>query len=808
MEKIKIENLMFTYPEKEIPVINNLSMTINSGEFVIICGKSGCGKSTLLRQLKPLIAPCGKIKGEIEFDGKNIYDLTQRQQTEKIGFVMQNPENQIVCDKVWHELAFGLEGLGYSNTEIRARVAEMAAFFGVQDWYYKNISELSGGQKQLLNLASVMVMQPSVLILDEPTSQLDPIAAHNFLDTVSKINRELGTTIIMSEHRLEEALPLADRVIVMDEGNIIADGNVETVGDALRELNSEMMLALPTPMRVYYSLKNNYSVPITIREGREWLSKMPISREIVTSSNDGFGNNCVLKVKDLWFGYEKNAPDILKGLSFEVRQGELYAIVGGNGAGKTTALSAIMGINKPCRGKVEIESGKKIAALPQNPQSLFVKNTVLLDLWEMLENAKATQLEKERRIQEVIKLCELESVLDSHPYDLSGGEQQRAALAKVLLCVPDIILLDEPTKGLDAHFKQKLAKILKTLQQGGTTIVMVSHDTEFCAKYAQRLGMLFDGQIVSEGNPREFFADKSFYTTAANRMARGIVSNAVLDEDIIFAIGGRTHDVNVHTQTEDKLDHVDVKPKEKKPEYRQFKEQRKKDLTKGSVWTSIIILLLIPLTIFGGLRYLDDRKYYLVSTMVLIEAMLPFVIFFEGRRPQARDLVIVSVMCGIGVVSRVAFAMLPQFKPVLAIVIITGLCLGAETGFLVGAITAFVSNFYFTQGPWTPWQMLALGLIGFFAGILSRSIVIRRKKGIVCVFGFVATVVIYGGIMNSATVMMSQENPTIEMFAVSFAAGFPLDLVFAAATALFLWLALEPMCEKLERVKIKYGLLQ
>ncbi len=807
MEYIEIKNLTFTYPSRTGFALDNVNLSIGKGEFVTLCGKSGCGKSTLLRQLKPILSPHGEKSGEIFFDGADISTLSQRQQTEKIGYVLQNPDNQIVCDKVWHELAFGLESLSYSQKEIRTRVSEMAAFFGIGELFHKNVHELSGGQKQLLNLASVMVMQPKLLILDEPTSMLDPIAAHDFLETISKINKELGVTVILSEHRLEEALPLSDRAVVMDKGKIIADGSVIEVGEMLKQKSSDMLLALPTPMKVFYSVKSEDVCPISVRDGRMWLEKQEV-KNVAHNVKEAKTEKVILQAKDLWFRYSKELPDILKGLSLKVYEKELYAIVGGNGAGKTTFLSALMGIRSAYRGKSTTEKGKRIASLPQNPQSLFVKKTVLSDLWEMLEGDKSENAVKQEKIDSVVEFCELHELLDSHPYDLSGGEQQRAALAKVLLTQPDILLLDEPTKGLDAHFKHKFAGLLTTLKKSGVTIIMVSHDIEFCAKYADRVGMFFDGAIVSEGTPREFFGGKSFYTTAANRMSRDLIKGAVLDEDIIECLCGmpRYHD----TSSPKSIDFPKSKEQTKEIKPERFELQIPKDkrkLSKRTLCAVFIILFLIPLTLFIGTTYLDDRKYYFISLLIILETMIPFVLVFEGRKPKARELVIIAVLCAIVVAGRVAFAFVPQFKPVTALVIISGLCLGGETGFLVGAVTGFVSNMYFSQGPWTPFQMFSWGIIGFLAGILFRKGILTRNKIELCIFGFFATLFIYGGIMNPANVIMSQTNINAKMLASSYIAGFPMDMVHAVSTVVFLWLALEPMCEKLERIKIKYGLL-
>lgn len=549
METYRIKNLSFTYPQKDKAALLNIDLSINSGELIIICGKSGCGKTTLLRHLKTVLTPHGIRKGEVHFNGRLMEEIDQRIQATQIGYVLQNPENQIVTDKVWHELAFGLESLGCDNKTIRLRVAEMANFFGIQNWFHKNVTELSGGQKQLLNLASIMAMQPLVLILDEPTSQLDPIAAMDFIETVKKINRELGTTVIMTEHRMEEVIPMSDRLVVMEEGRIIADASPKSVGEKLSVMGHPMFFAMTSPMRIYGGVKNNLSCPVTVREGRKWLDAFTGDRAIENMYHSitdiKTSGDITIEMKDVWFRYEKNAQDVIKGLSLEVRQGQFYCIVGGNGCGKTTALSLMSGVYKPHRGKILI-GGRNLAkmnaeeryknnlgVLPQNPQSLFVKKTVELDLYEMLSSTKLTKEEKEKKVNEIIELTQLEELCKMHPYDLSGGEQQRAALAKILLLEPRILLLDEPTKGLDGCFKETLAKLLKKLTVQGVTIVMVSHDIEFCAGYADICAMFFDGSIITSNTAKKFFAGNSFYTTAANRMARHICSDAVTVEDVI-----------------------------------------------------------------------------------------------------------------------------------------------------------------------------------------------------------------------------------------------------------------------------------
>ena len=805
MECFKIENLSFTYPGKGQKTLDDINLTINPGEFVLLCGKSGCGKTTILRLLKTSLSPFGTLGGSIYWNGKPLGDYSQKEQASGIGFVMQSPENQIVTDKVWHELAFGLESLGIKTPEIRARVSEMASFFGIQSWFYKNVTELSGGQKQLLNLASVMVMQPSVLILDEPTSQLDPIAAGEFLKTLEKINRELGTTIILTEHRLEDSFPLADRVIVMDEGKIIADDSPKEVGNILKALEHEMYLALPTPMKVHSAVENTLPCPITVREGRHFLEEYSklnkLNPEAIPKDAPQNNNDTVIEIKDVWFRYEKNLPDVVKGLNISINKGELFCVLGGNGTGKTTLLSLISGLGSAYRGDVLI-NGKSISktknlyngllgVLPQNPQSVFVKNTVYLDLMEMVS--------EEQKIRDVAKLCKIENLLESHPYDLSGGEQQRAALAKVLLMEPEILLLDEPTKGMDAHFKEEFAEILNSLKENGVTIFMVSHDIEFCAANANRCALMFDGSLTSVDTPREFFKGKSFYTTAANRMARTTLPDAVLPEDIIRACGGKPVKTKAPSPTK-KTDIYHKPPKANPVQAPKIKKQ--------TILSSLLILLLIPFTIYFGTSFLGSRKYYFISLLVILETMIPFFMTFESRKPKARELVVISVLCAIAVAGRAAFFMLPQFKPVVALVIIAGVCFGGETGFLVGATAGFVSNFFFGQGPWTPWQMFAFGIIGFLAGILFRKGMLKKTKASLCIFGFLTTLIIYGGIMNPASIIMVQTKITWKMIAAAFAAGIPLDIIHALSSALFLWFISEPMIEKIERIKIKYGLIE
>ena len=881
MENFNFKHVSFSYPEQERRALDNLSFQIMQGEFLILCGPSGCGKSTLLRHLKTCLTPHGVLSGEILFAGKSLAKTSERIQSREIGFVLQSPENQVVTDKVWHELAFGLESLGCATTTIRRRVAEVAAFFGIENWFYKNVTELSGGQKQLLSLASVMAMSPKILVLDEPTAQLDPIAASEFLALLGKINRELGITVILTEHRLEEAFPFATRVIVMEDGKIVCDDTPEKVGLHLQDKDSGMFLAMPTAMRVWAGLETNLACPLTVRDGSAFLTARETEKPILPLAEKQVfccGDEISLQCEELWFRYEKDLPDVVKGFSLTLHKGEFYALLGGNGAGKTSTLKVISGLRMAYRGSVQING--RVGMLPQNPQALFVKRTVREDLYEALREVKISKEEKSKQIARVVALCGLEGFLDRHPYDISGGEQQRTALAKVLLTAPDILLLDEPTKGFDAEFKVTFANIIENLTVQGITVLMVSHDVTFCAEYSHRCGLFFDGNVVAEGTPREFFSGNSFYTTPANRMARHLISNAVTVEDIVICCGGTVEKQQHFSNEALELPEPPPRSVNYKPQplkvWRKLlaivagivafgvflyatsitdlsafvnasgissdgKEQLslyvvlfvalslfllaigrrseppimvqtpkdKRNLSKRTVAAAIVILLFIPLTIFAGIFYLDDRQYNLVAILVLLECMSPFVLVFEGRKPKARELVTIAVLCAIGIAGRSLFFMLPQFKPILALTIIAGVAFGGETGFLVGALTMLASNMLFSQGPWTPWQMFAMGIIGFFAGVLFRKGWLRRTRVSLAVFGAFTAIIIYGGIMNpAAAFMVSAEGITLKTLVAYYITGLPMDLVHAFGTALFLMFAAEPMLEKMDRIKVKYGLVE
>lgn len=972
VDAVRIVDLDFSYPNASRPSVNGISLSLEKGSFTCICGPSGCGKTTLLRNLKPSITPHGMRRGQIEILGKSVESFEGRpgEEAQTIGYVLQNPENQIVTDKVWHELAFGLENLGLPTETIRLRIAEIASFFGIQSWFDKDVSELSGGQKQLLNLAAVMVMQPEILILDEPTSQLDPIAAVDFLDAVKKINNDIGTTVIITEHRLDNVVSMSDRLIVMDSGKILVNDEPYDAVFRLAEINHPMFLAMPNPAQAYRSalgflkgekslicdanhlehmeklessigdvnyinhanraessiddvnhLKHmekpespigdvpdiqKYRMPLNVREGRQWLdcvmNGIPVRYARMEKEKAYDTSKIKLSTTDLWFRYEKNGRDIIKGLTLKVYDGEILAIIGGNGTGKTTLLSVLAGMRRAYRGKYRI-NGNRTALLPQNPQSLFVCDTVKEELLEAFEGTSIEKSEQNIRIQEIAEFLEINTLMDKHPYDISGGEQQRVALGKVLLLEPDLLLMDEPTKGLDNLLKMKFGELLKRLASNGRTLIFVSHDIEFCSRFANRCIMFFDGGISGEGTPRKLFSGNNFYTTAANRMARSYFVDGILPEDIGWLVaqnikmaeadsgpeGGSKIDADSKPESGSEIDSgsrkdeslnegdIPINPKsggnerfpigEKFENYEDVPIGQKtsgyeeicigvqsenhevvpiehKNETYGEVHIkpksddrlevarevgapkgghlkeikrnrSLVLTLLTALvmgaTIFAGSMLGGDRVYYVISVLVAIYSLVPFFVGFERRKPQLRELVVIAVLIALGVIGRQAFFMLPQMKPVLAISIIAGASLGPGAGFLVGAMIAFVSNFFFGQGPWTPWQMMALGLAGMFAGLIFQKWNRRERKPSrlhkisACVFGLLSGY-FYGLVVDLWTLFGYTEKPSLSAYLIVKSTAVWFDTVLAISTFVFLWVLYAPMIKKLNRIKLKYGM--
>ena len=595
---LSVENVTFRYPKASNDALRGVGFSVNAGDFAVLCGLSGCGKSTLLRLIKRELAPFGDLSGRILVDGTDVTPIgsaagaaensaaygaenapaaakadptRDRFSAETVGIVLQDPEAQIVTDTVWHELAFGLENLGLPSAVIRRRVAEMAAFFGMESWYHKKTYELSGGQKQLLNLAAVLAMKPKLLLLDEPTAQLDPIAAADFRSVVTRINKDLGVTILMAEHRLEHVLPLADKVLLLDRGELLCDGSPAALATYLQANAHPMARALPTATRVYLALQGtgvgsavaseHVNIPLTVRDGRAALLAYSAGKTASDPADKPAGGSVgkpAIAASGVRFRYGKDLPDVLCETSLSVSAGEHYCLLGGNGSGKTTLLSLLAGLKQPYAGSVRL-FGKKLSAfapgtlyrenlafLPQQPRDVFVEKTIREDLLGAFSRAyshafpkAAADVVAEGAAADMLTMCErlhITEILLSHPYDVSGGELQKAALAKVLASRPKVLLLDEPAKGIDVNGKGELAAILKELTAEGVAVLSVTHDAEWAAEHADRCGLLFDGEVISEGEPGGFFAGNAFYTTAANRMAGDFFPGVVTCDDLLRAV--------------------------------------------------------------------------------------------------------------------------------------------------------------------------------------------------------------------------------------------------------------------------------
>ena len=892
MEQIKTSHLTFSYGEENTFSLKDISFTVEQGEILLIIGESGCGKTTLLRHLKKDYMPSGKrgTDSRILIDGQPIEGLEDKEQAGKVGFVRQNADAALVTDKVWHELAFGLENLGYSQKTMQRKIAEMTAFFGLEGIYHEEICKLSGGQKQMVNLASVMVMEPEVLVLDEPTSQLDPIAATEFFHMIEKIHKEIGTTIILTEHRLEEVFSLCDKVMVLEQGKVLMEGTPRQVAAGLYRDKNPLYQSLPAAAILYLKLEKQekkgetafenqvsdmvsasmQEIPLTVSEGKKWLESRYGKQqfpgkdlETFKEETEGFfskekDKNPVLSADEIWFRYEPESRDIIKACSIELEKEKITAILGGNGAGKSTLLHILAGHYKARRGKVK-GGEESIGMLPQNPQAMFVKKSVR----EELELSGKHQQDEEGDfvkdgfgLEEIIDFCNLGDVLGQHPFDLSGGQMQKLALAKLLLEDYDILLLDEPGKGMDYAFKLEMGKLLKRLTGMGKTILMVSHDVEFCARYADTCGLFFDGHIVSVSKTQTFFHQNVFYTTAVARICKTVFPRAVIMDDVLefFGImpeeekniclvseesgrltegrgGNGERDIRLPESRErnDKEDGKTAKDSKRDGRQSEIREENRKKKCKEIPLSSnmerpeetvldnrgkgmrnylvslIIFFVVMPVTIYIGHSVLQQRKYYFIAMLLVLEAILSFFLSFEKRKPNLRESMVIVVMSAVTVAGRAAFYMVPHAKPMAALIILSGAGLGGEAGFLVGALAMLVSNIFFGQGPWTPWQMFAMGILGFVSGIVFRQDTpcSKKKKYGICVLGFVSVIILYGGIMNPASVLMYQENVNWEMILSAYAMGLPFDLIHAAFTFLFLWLGAGPILEKIGRIRRK-----
>ena len=477
MDAVRAQGFAFTYPDASAPTFGPLDWRVAEGSFTLLLGATGCGKTTLLRCLKPALAPAGAQEGALEVLGRAPAAFGAAEGAAQVGYVAQNPENQLVCDTVWHELAFGLENVGLGQDAMRRRVAEVAHFFGIEPWFRRSVAELSGGQKQMTTLAGTLAMQPRLLLLDEPTAQLDPVAEKNFLHALFRVNRELGITVVVATHAPEAMAEYATDMVELREGTLIRCFE---------------------PRAGVSAFRRSESVPVAPASAQDDEAAYAVS------------------LHDIHLRYARDADWVLRGCDLRVTAGSIHAVVGGNGCGKSTLLRAIARVVKPERGRVENCLAARQALLPQDPKTLFVCDTVAEELREWQANCGYDNA----AIDGVLARFGLDARVSNHPYDLSGGQQQLLAFAKLLLTDPDLLLLDEPTKGLDAPSKLLVARTLCDLAQAGATVVLATHDLTFAALVADAATMLFDGEAVCTEPAAAFFAGNLFYRPTEDAFSR------------------------------------------------------------------------------------------------------------------------------------------------------------------------------------------------------------------------------------------------------------------------------------------------
>ncbi len=634
MALIEFENFSFSYLNSDgtrssQKSLDNINLNVHFGDFVLLCGPSGCGKTTLLTNLKKELMPNGFREGRIRYNGTEISQLDDFSSACDIGYLFQNPDSQIVTDTVIQEIAFPLENIGLPTEEIRNRISEIVAFFGINDILHKNVNELSGGQKQLINLCSLLVLRPKVLLLDEPMSQLDPIASYEFLSIIRRLNEEFSITVIMSEHKADSIFPFIDYAVFLKDGRIEFNNNAH---DICEEVISDEVFEnyLPAVTKIYNGLSKKYenhddlsenngdsnesfsnqsnplsklNTPLSIREGRRCLNiihddLIKINEDIEKNNNSDSDNlsnsaknynsnqfsttkqyhsskkdikdilpfsndrNTLIKMSGIYFAYEKKNL-ILKNLDFKLNSGEFVSLIGGNGVGKSTFLQILVGILNPIKGKVRYSKNLKIAYVHQNPMIHFSKDTVKEEFLESILSSgffNSNEFNRETydnllkldgdsfiesdilnnlkfknvnySFKELIEFFNISDLLDKHPYDCSGGEQQKTVIVKALIQNTDVLVLDEPTKGLDPISSNNLAEILNSLIDNGLTIVMTSHDLDFVANNCKRCLMLFDKNIQIDDDPKVIFAENNFYTTFVNRMVKDYIPQAVTLDDV------------------------------------------------------------------------------------------------------------------------------------------------------------------------------------------------------------------------------------------------------------------------------------
>lgn len=543
MAVITIKDLTYFYPDSQKPSLDRINLEIPEGQFVLVVGGSGSGKSTLIRALAGLIPEYygGTYRGKIFIDDSEVKSIDRRSLVQQVGLVFQNPESQLVMTNVEQEIAFGLENLGLPNSLMKRRIMEVTSALGLSNYLHSFIPELSGGQKQKVALSSVLAMQPNILLLDEPTSQLDPIAGEDILTMIRRLNEENGITVVLIEQRLERCFHLADRILVMDNGQIVYDHHAPEVISHWAVKNNTPFIP---PLAKLFAGIGYPKVPVTVKQGRRILRSLylpgnsstpkPVTLATKNEAIKTGPEKCLVDIQNLWFTYP-NGEEVLKDINLKIMPGDFMVLMGENGAGKTTLVRNINGLLKPGRGKITVwgqdtrkssveELASVVAYLSQDPNDYLFLPTVRKEIKFTLNNLG---LADDGISQEIMTRLKLTSYAETNPRDLSTGERQRVALASVLVSKPKLLLLDEPTRGLDYLLKEELGKILLQLRAAGTTILTITHDVEFAAEYADKIILMADGTIISQGSKYEMLSDSTFYSPQISKLFNGIVNGIV-----------------------------------------------------------------------------------------------------------------------------------------------------------------------------------------------------------------------------------------------------------------------------------------
>ena len=919
MAVVEVAGYAFAYPatgsRAARPALENVVLSVEEGAFCVLSGPTGCGKTTLLRSLKPELAPVGEKRGSITVlgcqllrDGCDVA-VDARFSAARIGYVMQDPGAQIVTDTVWHELAFGLESLGCEPNEMRRRVAEVAHFFGIEPWVHRATENLSGGQKQLVNLAGALALRPRLLLLDEPTAQLDPYARRQFAQLLGRVNRELNITVVMATHAPEEVAdfvtqqvamgpmaPLAPRAEVERRLLVAPRARWEALcaaadGAEGHAAGEKRASGLPAGGRgavgraAGEKASDDPSTDDKLPEGAGFAA--PARGRVSSRAFSRAGHGAprpklppagamprpgawALIAREAYVRYGKNDPWVLRGVNVAVRAGGVHAFVGGNGCGKSTLLRLLAGVAKPQRGSVENALTGAQALLPQDPKALLVCDTVAEELAEWRGRCGYTP-EDERA---ALERAGLSDCADRHPYDLSGGQQQKLALAKVLLARPQLLLLDEPTKGLDAWAAAEVVRTLRALASAGRTVVVVTHDLDFALACADEVSLVFDGELAcTEPSPR-FFADNLVYRPSERARLYGALLAGEKDGGGLGDGGAKTGSHGLSVPDAPQVPEPCRAPAIVLPASREREKKgasavrfspesgtaRQEAPRRVALWRGVALEVLavagVPLAL-GVCTAARVQHAALLSFAVVLAALALFFARYERAAPRLRDVMPTVVLAACAAAGRVLFGAVPDFKPVSAIAIIAGAVFGRQSGFMTGALAALVSNFFLGQGPWTPWQMYAWGLVGYVGGVLAwagafskaadksvrastggpsgkeagaaarahesadaasparpasagpmRLVALLRQHAAawpLYLYGFVSGP-LYGLILNLWSIIGFYHPQTAAQLAAVYAAALPFDLAHGAATVVFLLVLYAPWHRKLARVRRVYGL--